>query len=444
MLSGIKKYTFSFVSDVYKSIAFIPSVICLMFILLALGLLQLDSSEWVRDIVGILPVVEIREINKFTEILSTLLTGVISLTIFSFSMVMIVLNQTASTYTPKVLSLIVEQRSNQVVLGVYIGTILFYIIVLIYISYEETSEISRGLLFYFSVFFAIGSIILFVNFIHNISVSIQAKNITRRIFMLTRKKMLKKERKSEDDGKEQFNIPTGFSYNSREGGYFQSYIPALVKYLKGKELVIRFEAAFGEYILNGNKLFSVNRKIDEEEIKEINAHLIFNPDEDISEHSAYGFYQLMEIAVKALSPGINNTGVALICIDYLADLFSIKADNTKDNYICDNKDNIRIIARETSVNEIFYQSFTPIREYGKNSMAVVERLLRAFQKLAAIDKERGLFKNDLLDHSRSIIFNSDKVFTAPSDREHLNSIIESLNKYPDDFFNLPKLSSNPD
>jgi uncharacterized membrane protein len=438
MLAEIKKYFISIFTNVYKSIAFIPSVICLFFILLAAGLLQLEKSEWLTNLISILPLVEIREINNFTEILTTLLTGIISLTIFSFSMVMIVLNQTATTYTPKVLSLIVEQRSNQVVLGFYIGTILFYIIVLIHLSNQDTSELSRGLLFYFSVLFAISSIILFVHFINNISVSIQVKNITQRLFALTKKKMQKSERKNESSDNIEKNIITPFTYNSLEGGYFQKYLPAIIKYLQENDLVIRLEASFGEYILVGNKLFSTNRKLKEEERNKIQSHLIFKPDEEIKDHSSYGFYQMSEIAVKALSPGINNIGVALICIDYLADLFSIKLKNLKDNCVFDEQNKIRLIADDISIQEIFYQSFTPIREYGKNSMAVIERMLRAFQKLAVID-EKGLFRETILKQSESIITMSDKIFITTSEREHINSIIISLNKYPSGFFNLPLL-----
>jgi uncharacterized membrane protein len=439
MTSKIKKYVFSRISDLYRSIAFLPTLISVFFIVAAIVVLQIESSESLISVVKFLPIVEPREINKFVEILTTLLTGIISLTIFSFSMVMIVLNQAAATYTPKVLSIIVEQRSNQFVLGFYIGTILFYIIVLIYISDAEINQVSRWLSFYLSVIFAISSILLFVHFIHNVSVSIQVKNIIHKIFSLTRKKIQQDERKTIELDKNKINKEFKFTYKSMEGGYLQSYLSDFPKFLKEKDLVLRMDAKFGEYLLKGNNLFSVDKEIDTKTREEIQQYLIFSPNEDISEHSIYGFYQIMEIAIKALSPGINNTGIALICIDYLTDLFALKADNLKSNCVYDKDNNIRLIAGEISIHEVFFTCFTQIREYGRNSTAVAERLLQSFQKLAANDLERNLFRKVLTEQAESIIISSDQVFITPSERNHLNKVIQSLNNYPENYFNLPLL-----
>jgi uncharacterized membrane protein len=440
MMSKIKKYFFSKIRDLYKSIAFLPSIIPLIFIAAAVAILQVDSTGKVKEITKLLPLIEYHEINKFVDILSTLLTGMISLTIFSFSMVMVVLNQAATSYTPKVLSIIVEQRSNQFVLGFYIGTIIFYIIVLIFISDAEVNEVSRWLTFYLSVLFAIISILLFVNFIHNVSKSVQIRNIILKIFAMTKEKMKQKERKegkSDEGGKK--NREFKYKYKSLESGYLQSYLSDFPKYLKEKNLIIKIEAKFGEYLLIDNDLFSVDKEIDDEIREEIQYKLIFNPSEDISDHSSYGFYQLSEIAVKALSPGINNIGIALVCIDYLTDLFSIKAENLKSNYVYDDEDNLRIIAGEISVHEIFFRCYTHIKDYGYKSIAVVERLLRSFQKLALSDLDRGLYKDDILKQIESIIVLSDKTFITPNERKYLNEIINSLNQYPDNYFRLSPL-----
>jgi uncharacterized membrane protein len=437
MKSKIKKYFFSNLRDLYKSIAFLPTIIPMIFTAVAIVVLQVESTGFVKEISKLLPLIEYHEISKFVAILTTLLTGMISLTIFSFSMVMIVLNQAATSYTPKVLSIIVEQRLNQFVLGFYIGTILFYIIVLIYISDAEVSQVSRWLTFYLSIIFSIASILLFVGFIHNVSKSLQIRNIILKIYSMTKEKMKKIERKEEkNDKKNHKKTEFRYKYKSLESGYLQSYLSDFPKYLKEKDLIIKLEAKFGEYLLIDNYLFSVNKEIDDEIREEIQYKLIFNPSEDISDHSSYGFYQLSEIAVKALSPGINNIGIALVCIDYLTDLFSIKADNLKSNYVYDDEGNLRIIAGEISIHHLFFRCYTHIKDYGYNSIAVVESLLRSFQKLALSDLERGLYRDDILKQTESIIILSDKTFVTPNERTYLNDIIKSLNQYPDNYFRI--------
>jgi uncharacterized membrane protein len=429
MPSKIKKTALSIYYRFFKSISMMPSLISILFVFFAVVALWLDNFKWMEKLL------DNYEIENSAIILTTLLTGIISLTIFSFSMVMVVLNQAASMYTPKVLSLIVEQRSNQFVLGFYIGTILFYIIILIF------NPATSGLTFYLSVLFAVICIILFVNFIHSVSISIQVKNIIQKIFGLTKEKMQKLERKEQKNSNPDVNESNRwFYYESQENGYFQKYLPDLIEYLQEKDLILRLEAKFGEYLLEGNVLFSVNKEINEETREEIQNYLFFNPNEDISEHSFYGFYQLTEIAVKALSPGINDPGTALICIDYLINLFSLKAANLKNDYVCDRNNVVRLIAKEITIQEVFYHTFTPIREYGRNSITVFEHLLNAFQKLAVNDLESKILEEGIIKQAEALVYDADESFSTPLERGQINKLIKSLNDYPGKYFNLKYLS----
>jgi len=79
----------------------------------------------------------------------------------------------------------------------------------------------------------------------------------------------------------------------------------------------------------------------------------------------YGFRQLMEIAIKALSPGINDPGTAVISLQALGDLLAYKLQHFHQPYSYDKGGNIRIITKEKTFEEVFEEYILPIWDYGK-------------------------------------------------------------------------------
>ncbi len=71
------------------------------------------------------------------QVLSALIGGVISLTVFSFSMVMVLLNQATSNFTPRIIPGLLTDKKNQFVLGFYIGTIIYCIIIILNVKPGE-------------------------------------------------------------------------------------------------------------------------------------------------------------------------------------------------------------------------------------------------------------------------------------------------------------------
>ena len=112
------------------------------------------------------------EADNAREILGTLITSIISLTVFSFSMVMVVLNGAASRLSPRVLPGLISDRRNQLILGNYLGCILFFLLMIAFINKNEPDSLPAfGVLL--AVLMGLGCMALFVVFIRSISQSIQ-------------------------------------------------------------------------------------------------------------------------------------------------------------------------------------------------------------------------------------------------------------------------------
>jgi uncharacterized membrane protein len=93
--------------------------------------------------------------------------------------------------------------------------------------------------------------------------------------------------------------------------------------------------------------------------------------------------ELVEVAVRALSPGINDPFTAIACIDRLAAALGVVAERSLPNPLRYDDDlNPRILTRETAFSNLMDAAFHQIRQYGCDSVAVAIRLLEAFRRIA--------------------------------------------------------------
>ena len=151
----------------YKSIihgvAFLPLLITA--VLTAAGLILTGQSE---EGSGLPENMRVNTVETARVLLGSILTGVISLTVFSFSMMMVVVNQASSNYSPKVVETFINERFNKVILGIYLGTIVFTIVVLMHLDGQQGSEAMPHLAILVNIVLGILTAILFLAFINNI------------------------------------------------------------------------------------------------------------------------------------------------------------------------------------------------------------------------------------------------------------------------------------
>jgi uncharacterized membrane protein len=99
---------------------------------------------------------------------------------------------------------------------------------------------------------------------------------------------------------------------------------------------------------------------------------------------AFAASQLTEVAVRALSPGINDPFTAIMCIDALASALRKMADRSLPSpYRFDGEERLRVIAHPIRFGTVLEASLTPIYEYGRHSTLVAQHVLKALESLAS-------------------------------------------------------------
>ena len=439
----LKKKLIGFYRRITQSIAFVPAIITFIMMVLAFVVINIDEADGIDALLDKYPWLEMRSADMASKILTTLLAGTVSLTVFSFSMVMVVLNQTAVNFSPKILNQITGDRKNQITLGFYIGSIVYYIILLINFTKDENSLSVPDLTFFVAVIFGIISIVFFVHFIHNISTAIQPKQIISMVHSHTRKELdsLKdtydKEKAAQTlqwfEEEEEWH-----TYPAAESGYLQQILHSISDLLDSKRMLLKIHVRIGDYVLRGSPVFSVNRKIDEETLRHIRSTLLYYVDERISDMPFYGFRQLTEIAVKALSPAINAPGTALICIDFLTDLLAEREHISNMVYVCCPTHSARLMLEPVTYAEVLHVSFTPIRQYGKADLSILHRLMDSLIKLSLNDLNERKYRDDYTRHAEAIHATADQNLSIPLDRIYFNHILTEMNGM-EGYYELPLL-----
>ena len=415
-----------FYKRLIHGIAFVPFLITLNLAFLSILFLSLETYHAGTPALTLWEYIQVENSESARAILTGILSAMISLTVFGFSMMMLVVNQSSSNYSPKVVDTLINNRSNQFILGIYLGTIVFTLITLMQLDNEKISNGVPRITVFFNVALGIYSIILFVKFINNISNSVRIGSIAERLYLKT-ESALRNQNKYHCSN-EAVSTEGWISHPAHKYGYFQIIkVHQLLAILKKQNLMLKVIPYPGYYLTQRTPLFSLNKQIDEKVLSNIRNCFICYTGEDIKENEFYGFRQLREVAVKALSPGINDPGVARICIDYIGGLLSIVMDQESKTAIEDDKGDVRILLNKYEFETLLGICFTPIKAYGKKDYTVLNSLLHTLLDLSLYDPQRQK-KDALNSQANSILEEIEQHIINSIEIDFLNATISDLNK----------------
>lgn len=381
----------SIYKDIVTSIGFVPTLISFGFGIAALILVGLDfekATDWLLDV---MPIVVIRDGDTAKAILVTLAGGLVSLTVFSFTMVMAQLNRAADSYSPRLLPGLISTRSHQVVLGIFLGTISYCLIALISVEKEEGTYDLPQMAILVAVVMGLACLGLFVYFIHRISIAIQITNILERVSKKTSDRI-----RQIDEGREERHVgePAGDEFEEAQalrspltGYYHGCNISSLLDIATSEDLVIEVIPVRGLFVLEETVAIRLNKKVDEDIEEKILSTLRFSRDDLVTDNYVLGFKQITEIAVRAMSPGTNDPGTAVNAIDHLTELFGLRMRLDDDEEYSDDDGKIRLRLNVIDFSELLYMSCASLRQYCKHDVVIVLNLLQMFDYMLQTPSE---------------------------------------------------------
>ncbi len=425
-MSAVTNRLFRLYHRVTGSIAFYPTLIAVGLASLCVVTIVLEMT-WLQPYKEDLDLGLVKNADNARLILGTLVAGIISLMVFSFSMVMVVLNSAASSLSPRVIPGLISSRSHQVVLGVYLGTIINSLMLISTI--QEGDDINVPSL---GIFLALGLAViclcLFVYFIRSISLSIQVDFILNRVYKQTLGQLRTRRRQLQDShGPAWPDDAQWYVVRARRSGYFKALnVTAAHDVLDEHNARMTVQVHYGFFVMPGHPLMRIDRELDDDCTNRLLDCFDFYVEEYAHRHFFFGFKQIVEIAVRALSPGINDPGTAIKAIDMMGVLFAERM-KLPDHDVVPEEGAPRIFLRELDLHRMLLLAFGSLRGYGQNDLQVLLTLLQACKNLLfsapGIEHERVNLR-----HAQAILEQATASLDGALDRQAIAEAVRMLNQ----------------
>ncbi len=420
---------FSYLKKIYRqvvySIGFYPFLISAAFFFLAWLSLYAEDFEIVSDFKEKVPHLIIQDRETARVILATLVGSILSLTVFSFTMVMVVLNQASSNFSPRLLPGLISDKGHQMILGVYIGTLTFCMIILISLGAYGVDSTSFGLSTMIAASLGVLCVGLFVSFINSISKAIQIHNIIGRITDFSLKKLEHQSKLKSYDDNDESKLPNTKELNTDRTGYFRGFDVALIEEtLKDKDILVEILAYKDQHVWKDDAILKYTGSLSDEELNALQARIDISSNHHESNSSTGGMVQLMEVAVKAMSPGINDPGTAKIVISKLGILMN-KALEIPGKVLLTDKDcSVRVVGRNISGETLMRMVIQPIRLYSKKDVSVLGELIQALKFLERNQKILPEIRKAVTDELKALQHDLEINIDNEMDKSHLLTLLD--------------------
>ena len=380
---------------------FIPCILMSLWILF--WILNIYAESFITIPSGI-PVLELFEWweKDFSDSLSTISSSMISIAGLVFSMTLVALTLVWWQYGSRIIRNFMKSRLTQYVLWSYLATFIYSMIVLRAIKSERFNDITPDISIIFVFILTIANLILLIFFIHHISKIIQVENMIHDIFSELKdniNRLLSSDKDSDTEKNRSKNIQdfekklSKYKHITHLKSDRDWYIASIntdgiLKDACIDNYMLQFEKCSWDYLMQGSCLGKIytQKKIDDSIPKSILKHINFSVERKPLDDIRFSIKQMVEIWVRALSPGINDPYTAITCLNNLSSSVIIiaKKDFPKDIlHDGDKKPRIRIC--NIDFDELVDLTFTQIHHYWKESPFVLRRITELFEEILSHD-----------------------------------------------------------
>ena len=410
--------------DLNSSLWFVPSMMVVAAILAAYFLVHLDDSighEWTKRH----PLLFGAGADGARGMLSAIAGSMITVAGLIFSLTLSTLAQVSSQYTSRLLRNFMRDRSNQVVMGFFVSIFVYCLAVLRTIRGGDERVFVPSLAVAFGLLLALVSIGMLIFFIHHIASSIQAANViagaaqeTEKVLdKLFPKKLGDAATPAEKDDLADLGPLNWVPVMAQESGYIMGIDEeALLAFACETDAVVRMERAIGSYVTKGSPFVSVvsypaaKQLVSKEHTERLNEAYSIGNQRTLDQDVGFGLRQLVDIALKALSPGINDTSTAVMCIDRLGSLLALLAGRDLGSPVRAEAGLVRVIAQRPDFANYLATAFDQVRANAAEDLAIYLRLLTALGTVAQ-HTTRPDYRQALQQQAELVLAAADKNIT---------------------------------
>ncbi len=339
-------------------------------------------------------------------VLSIIAGAFITIATFTFSTTMIVLTMYSSQFTPRVVENFLNNETTMKSFGIFLSGFIYSITSLLFInmSQSDTLIIAASV----GVIYVIVGLIYFIIFIHNVSTHIQANGLILRLQDEAFSKITDYRNLIEDSNIISERVVNTIIENkkklnliSQNDGYIQQINYSKLQRIAQKHnFILCFQKVVGQYVTTEKRIITLyydgDQHPDQEIIREIHECIWIGNKKTETQDFSFTIQKIVEIAMKALSPGVNDPNTAIHCLKIIGVLLRDLAD-IESGYVVmrDENENGFVLYEAYDFEILLYDTYQQIILYGKVDAAVMIGVFKSlrFSKVNASSKNIQLIND---------------------------------------------------
>jgi uncharacterized membrane protein len=428
-----------FWEELNASFWFVPILMLLVAIGSAIGFIYLDSQIQ-HSPEGILKYLLPASVDSARSTLAIIAGAMIGVAGTVFSITLVVLTLASSQLGSRLVRNFMYDKFNQVVLGAFVSSFVYCLIVLSSLKQHDDFKFIPAISVIAALASAIAGIILLVVFIHHVSMSIQSDKVISDISEAMSKsvKKLFPNEIGHEEGKAAPDISAlkqeyAFKQEVRssKSGYLKSVDgQGLMNIAEDHDCIIILHYRPGDFLVHDMVICEIlcKEECGNEVHEKIKDDFIIGKVRTPMQDAEFSIHQIVEVAARALSPGVNDPYTAIVCIDNLTSVMCYLAGiEFPSPYRYDEKDNLRVIAGNHTFSGMLNAAFNQIRQYGEGSPSVMIRLMEAMTAISTFVRNKTQLEL-IMQHAEMIMNAAEKAFSEKRDLEDIKERFISLKK----------------
>lgn len=336
------------------------------------------------------------------RLLSAITTSMLTFTAVVFSITVLVLQLGSSQFSPRVIRTFLKEPMTKAAMAIFVGTFVYAFVVLSQVR-SAPDPFVPAIATWFAFGMVLVSVIVFVHYIHRMAHAIRVISVVTKIADETRTALermcprpLAEPAAPEPAGPD---TPPDqvLSHMAAPGVVAFVDTEALISIARAGDAVIEVVPQVGQFVVTGAPLLRIwGGGVNAERAS---AAVALELERTGSQDPAFGFRQLVDIAVRALSPGVNDPGTAVQVLDHLHDLVRRLTERAFPPRVrLDETGARRLIVSQPDYADYVSLAFEEIRQYGASSPQVRRRMRAALEDCVAIAARarRGILTEQLI------------------------------------------------
>lgn len=372
----MKKFLFRLNDSIWLT----PTLFAIFSALLALATVMIDTL-YIGELTDSLPYFLLTSVDLAQTILGTIAGALLTMTTITFSTIMVVLTTYSSQFSPRVLKNFITDKMTMRVLGIFMGGFVYSILSLLFM--REASIDHNVISAVVGVAFAVVCLAFFAYFIHNVATSIQVSYLVSDLaadvhdVISSTRKLIENytyiklgEKPLLLDSKK---VPV---YSDSVGFIQMIEFERLLQKANHFKGTIEVHFSIGEFVTKDDEVLTLHGE-DAESIS-LSEYVVIGNEPSSTQDINYAMQKIVEIALRAISPGINDPNTAILCIRHIGGLLPLTLE-VNSNFVQLSDVDGKVIYPQLSTSELMHSTFSGIAHYGKEDVNVLLAVLDAYR-----------------------------------------------------------------